>query len=275
MKKTIICLVAASLLLGFTSCSEEAKVEKAAKQFVTALNTGDTNAILANYPAAEGATLQNYFLPDNVKVAWNENDSIYTLTFDEGIYALARWIKEEKRLEIFNSKNLMPYNSYRLEYLHQGGFDTSELMDLELKSVVDDDDYISFIYNKFESALTGNLTVDIKMMRLLSSTFADYTIKNNGDVDVPKGSYQMEIEYLDAEGNTLNTAEAEEFKYSHAIRAHQNYGSTAEVFGSFEDDIASARGHFYFHLGDDDMIMTYATFSGNEYQEYKTSKEAE
>lgn len=274
MKKTIICMMAATILLGFTSCSEEAKVEKAAKQFVTALNNDDSHAILAAYPAAKGASLKNHFLPDSMKVTWDETDSIYTLTFDEGIYALARWYKDEKRLEIYDSKNLMLYNDYRMEYLQRGGYDTSAHMDLELKSVVDDDGYINYIYQKFDAALTGNLTVVCKAERPSESTWVDYTITNNGDVDVPKGSYQLELEYLDADGKVLSTDVVENFKTSGGIRAHQSYGSTSEPYGGFTDFIVGAQPRFTFNLQPDDMILTYGTFSGNEYEEYKASKEA-
>lgn len=278
MKKIIFSLLTAVVLMGLSACtSEEDQVKKAAKQFVTALNNDDGQAILATYPGAEGASLQNYFLPDSVKVAWDENDSIYTLTFDEGVYALARWYKEEKRLEIFDSKNLMTYNSYRIEYLQRGGYDTSAPMDLELKSVVDDSEYVDFIFQKFEAALTANLTVAFKVERTesFSSVFVDYTITNNGDVDVQDGVYKMEVEYLDAQGKVLSTEVAKDFKYSNGIRAHQSYGSLTEPYGGFVSAIAGAQARFYFKLQPDDMILTYATFSGNEYEEYKASKKAE
>ena len=40
--------------MGLTACSEQSKVEKAAKAFVTALNTEDMDAAYAVYPMAEG-----------------------------------------------------------------------------------------------------------------------------------------------------------------------------------------------------------------------------
>ena len=43
-KMTRLCLLC-FMLMGITSCSEQSKVEKAAKQFVTALNMNDMDAV--------------------------------------------------------------------------------------------------------------------------------------------------------------------------------------------------------------------------------------
>ncbi len=272
-KMTRLCLLC-FMLMGITSCSEQSKVEKAAKQFVTALNMNDMDAAYVVYPTAEGNFMQNYFLPDSVKVTWNETDSIYTLSFDTDVYALARWIKEEKRLEIFDSKNLLSYNTYRIEYLQRGGYDMSGLMDMTLKPVVDDNDYVDFIFKKFEAALTGNLTASFKLgyIESFDDVTVDYTIWNNGDVDVPSGVYKMEAEYLDADGKVITTEVAEDFNMSKEVRAHQRHDSLLDPSDSFAHEIKDVRAIFSFNLQPDDMIMTYATFSGNEYEEYKSSK---
>lgn len=276
MKKQLknLCLLTL-VVMGLTACSEQSKVEKAAKAFVTALNTEDMDAAYAVYPMAEGNSMQNYFLPDSVKVTWNETDSTYTLTFDQDAYALARWIKEEKRLEIFDSKNLLTYNSYRIEYLQRGGFATADLMDMTLKPVVDDNGYINYIFQKFDAALTGNLTATFKLGYIDSfdRVTVDYTIWNNGEVDVPKGAFKMEVEYLNAEGNVITTEVEKDFDYSPEVRAHQRYDSLLDPSDSFAHEIKDIRGRFFFNLQPDDMILTYATFSGNEYEEYKSQQQ--
>ena len=55
MKKQLknLCLLTL-VVMGLTACSEQSKVEKAAKAFVTALNTEDMDAAYAVYPMAEG-----------------------------------------------------------------------------------------------------------------------------------------------------------------------------------------------------------------------------
>ena len=148
-------------------------------------------------------------------------------------------------------------------------------MDLELKSVVDDNGYINYIFQKFDAALTGNLTATFKLgyIDFFDRVTVDYTIWNNGEVDVPKGAFKMEVEYLNAEGNVITTEVEKDFDYSPEVRAHQRYDSLLDPSDSFAHEIKDIRGRFFFNLQPDDMILTYATFSGNEYEEYKSQQQ--
>lgn len=289
---TILGLLAFALLMGTTSCNfikkklrqkSDEKTETIlwdfAYKFGKNASENMKDSLMAVYPhlTPNDSIVLNYS-PDKINVDINnEEDGEYIITMAPDVTIKVR-VEEDGTCTVTESKGLFYFPKDKMDIARKTGMWTSEIYDVELAQRMQDGGFFAHI-NDMVKKQTKNI------ISLGSETGDGYRyVHNNTDKQINAGDYNVNtVEYYQYEGPYAGWnyyGDYYDYDWRYGEKKHSRKGKAIPPHGSVAYDSWGDgwSGEYVksisIKIPEDELVERFATFTGNEYQDYISSRGA-
>ena len=275
MKKfaTIVMLFAAVGLI--VSCGKKAtpeeEVRNYGKYFVEKLNANQLDSLKASYPDIAKADSIGPLQSDTIMVVETAPGQ-YDVTLAEGI-TLKVSRSDEGSISVTESKGLFAFPTDKVDIAKKTGMWNESLTDAQASERIHDEEFFEFLEAQGRKATSniitvGRWTITKEWYGNDSPGMATQTITNNTDQPISGADYQFvmisEDPYTSASGERPRTWNNK----GKDIPPHGSIKENFEIYNQSAPEIKSIK----WNLTPQQLKEKFASYTGNEYQEYLNSK---
>lgn len=282
MKKISIYLLTLCLMfIGMTSCGNKngklsdsngvsetqsaenrQMVEAFIDKFVGYVNGNQLDSINAVFPSANFEAVtplgsESYSIDENgdgtFKVSFGENQWIAVSQSGDGV------------ITVTDSKSIATFPNDKVNIAKKTGMWDESLSDIKLNERMKDEDFFKFIKDqikkKNENILIVGKYVDTSSPEA-NGRFGYNILKNNSDVDIDPSDYSIIYYEFDFDNEKYKTQAGKRIPAHGSIKLESSGGT---MYGSYFEKIE-------WNLSDEEKAVKFASYTGNEYQEYLNSR---
>lgn len=268
--KTLNPLWLFAIVLLITSCSErkatpEEEVRNYGKYFVEKLNANQLDSLKLTYPDISKADSLNTVKSDTIMIVESAPGQ-YDMTLAEGV--MLKVIRlDDGNITVSESKGLFAFPQDKVEIAKKTGMWDDKLSDAQLNERMKDEQFFAYIQDQIKKIPDNILTVGkyVNLSPPHTDGIMGYNIlQNKSDVDIAPSDYSLIYNEWDADidKSWYKTHHGKYIPGHGSIKIESSGGSMdGQVFKKIK-----------WNLTPEQLQEKFASFTGNEYQEYLNSK---
>lgn len=258
---------------GSKKLSPEDEVRNYGKYFVDKLAANQLDSLTSTYPDIVKADSLAPLWTDSIIVV-ESTPGNFDMTISQGV-TLKVNLSDDGNITVTESKGLFAFPAKKVEVAMKTGMWNGELTDAQLSELMKDDAFFAYIQDKVKKSTSKILTVGEEVLSNDMMTL-NTPIINNTDQPISGSDYKIIVtEYYPDYDTGMSLADMDWKSSTRSIQGkdippHGKYIFKADMvyMGRGGDHVKGVK----ITIPEEELASRFASFTGNEYQEYLNSK---
>lgn len=272
MKKVWIYFMALlGIAIAFSSCgkkSSDNEVRDFAKFFVEKISLNQVDSLKRFYPDIVKAETFADLQSDTILVT-ETSPGTFEVRLTPSVLLIANR-SENGQINIMGSQGLFAYPESKMEMAKKTGMWNENISDSEFADRMQDKGFEKYLSDR-ASSLTSNILSIGKLRDVGTDSYMMQSITNNTDQPISASDYNIVVRTnREGRGATYSTKSGKDIPPRGSASFQMIFGMNENGWDVWEesDEITSVK----FKIPEDQLMERFASFTGNEYQDYLNSK---